>query len=86
MTYTETLANLYKIKFQHATITECDYAIRDIDATLKLYIHEDISHHYVAKLYAERDAILERKMVLSRKIRQATEVLEAWQQVVKTNT
>ena len=66
MYYSE-LAKLYKTKFSSATIQQCDFAISDIDQTLKLYPGCDTSHPYVEKLFCERDAALDRKMVLNRK-------------------
>jgi hypothetical protein len=45
----------------------CDYAISDIDTTLKLRTDKNMNDHYVQKLFCERDAALDRKMVLNRK-------------------
>lgn len=66
MYYSE-LSKLYKIKFSTYTLAMCDYAIADIDVTLKLHTDKSMDDHYVEKLFCERDAALDRKMVLNRK-------------------
>lgn len=53
-------------KVSHYTIAQCEYAIADIHSTLALY-DRDLSHPYVAKLYAELDAARDRRMVLQSK-------------------
>jgi hypothetical protein len=53
-------------KFKHYTLAQCEYAIADLHTTLALH-DGDLSHPYVAKLYAELDAARDRRMVLQSK-------------------
>lgn len=53
-------------KVSRYTLAQCDFAITDIHSTLALY-DRDLGHPYVAKLYAELDAVRDRKMVLQSK-------------------
>lgn len=53
-------------KVSHYTLAQCEYAIADINATLALY-DRDMGHPYVSKLYAELDAVRDRRMVLQSK-------------------
>ena len=62
------LCKTYKNKFKDATFEICNYAIVDIDATLKIRPDLSINDPYVVKLMCERDAALDRKMVLNRKV------------------
>ena len=62
------MSEMYRHKFSKATIYQCEYAIRDIDDTLKLHRDKDTSHPYVAKLFCERDAALDRKFFLKSKL------------------
>lgn len=57
---------MFQHKFKYATIEVCDYAIKDIDETLKLHTDKDTKDPYVEKLFCERDAALDRKMMLNR--------------------
>ena len=61
------MCKTYKNKFKDATFAICNYAIGDIDATLR--IRQDLTNDdpYVVKLLCERDAALDRKMELNRK-------------------
>ena len=65
MTYTE-MNRAAVAKVSRYTIAQCEYAITDIHATLALY-DRDLAHPYVAKLYAELDAVRDRRMVLQSK-------------------
>jgi len=65
MTYSE-MVSLYKNKFSKATVNQCNFAIKDIDETLKLHMDKDTSHPYVAKLFVERDAAIARKFNLAK--------------------
>lgn len=65
MNYSE-MSTLYKNKFAKSTYTECEFAIKDIDETLKLHPSYPPSP-YVTKLLCERDAALDRKMIIDRK-------------------
>ena len=65
MTYTE-LNRTATAKVSRYTLAQCEYAIADIHATLALH-DRDTSHPYVAKLYAELDAVRDRRMVLESK-------------------
>ena len=67
MNYSE-MCRMYRTKFAQSNLSECNYAIKDIDATLKHYPGETTDHPYVAKLFAERDAVLDRKMKLSKTV------------------
>lgn len=66
MNYSE-MSALYKNKFKDATYTECENAIRDIDETLVIHKDKDVKDPYVVKLLCERDAVLDRKMMINRK-------------------
>jgi hypothetical protein len=66
MNYSD-MSKLYKNKFSAASYDVCIGAIKDIDETLKLYPNETTDNHYISKLFCERDAALDRKMVLSKK-------------------
>jgi len=68
MTYTE-MNLLFANKFKHYTLTQCCHAIADISDTLALY-DRDMKHPYVAKLYAELDAVRDRQMALLKKGRE----------------
>ena len=65
MTYTE-LNRTATAKVSRYTLAQCEYAIADIHATLALQ-DGDLGHPYVAKLYAELDAVRDRRMVLESK-------------------
>jgi len=65
MTYTE-MNQIAANKFKHYTLTECCHAIADINDTLVLH-DRDMGHPYVAKLYAELDAVRDRQMELVKK-------------------
>ena len=53
-------------KVSRYTLAQCEFAIADIHATLALH-DRDLGHPYVAKLYAELDAVRDRRMVLQSK-------------------
>lgn len=58
MNYRETTA-LYSNKVRGYTASQCEFAIRDIHATIAL--HEgDLDHPYIQKLWAELDAVRDR--------------------------
>ena len=65
MNYSE-MSKMYKNKFAKATVAACEYAIRDIDATLKCHLDKDVKDPYVAKLFCERDAAIDRKWFLTK--------------------
>ena len=65
MTYTD-LNRAAVTKVSHYTIAQCEFALADILSTLALY-DCDLAHPYVAKLYAELDAVRDRRMVLQSK-------------------
>lgn len=76
MNYTDLNRNA-AAKVSHYTIAQCEYAIADIHSTLALY-DRDLSHLYVAKLYAELDAARDRRMVLqSKSLRQRRAIASA---------
>lgn len=60
------MSKLYKNKFKDASISVCNYAIKDIDETLALHKDKDTSHPYVAKLFCERDAAIDRKYFIQK--------------------
>ena len=60
------MQKLYRNKFKDVTIDQCEFAIRDIDATLKLHRDRDTSHPYIAKLFCERDEAIDRKFKLQK--------------------
>ena len=65
MTYTD-LNRAAVTKVSGYTLAQCEFAIADILSTLALY-DRDLAHPYVAKLYAELDAVRDRRMVLQSK-------------------
>ena len=65
MTYTD-LNRAAVTKVSHYTLAQCEFALADILSTLALY-DRDLAHPYVAKLYAELDAVRDRRMVLQSK-------------------
>jgi hypothetical protein len=65
MTYTD-LNRIATDKVSRYTLAQCEFAIADIHATLALH-ERDLGHPYVAKLYAELDAVRDRRMVLQSK-------------------
>jgi hypothetical protein len=65
MTYTD-LNRTAVNKVSGYTLAQCEFAIADIHSTLALY-DRDMSHPYVSKLYAELDAVRDRRMVLQSK-------------------
>ena len=65
MTYAD-LNRIATDKVSRYTLAQCEYAIADIHTTLALH-DGDLSHPYVAKLYAELDAARDRRMVLQSK-------------------
>ena len=65
MTYTD-INRAAVTKVSHYTLAQCEFAIADIHSTLALY-DRDMGHPYVAKLYAELDAVRDRRMVLQSK-------------------
>ena len=65
MNYTE-LNRTATAKVSRYTIAQCEFAIADIHATLALH-DRDLGHPYVAKLYAELDAVRDRRMLLQSK-------------------
>jgi len=71
MTYSE-LAKSFKNKFSEYGIVECNAAIKDIDETLKINAYKDMSDPYIIKLFCERDAALDRKMVLQKHYHKAS--------------
>ena len=62
------MMNTYEYKFSTYSLYQVDRAIRDIDATLSLYRDRPTSDPYVAKLFCERDAALDRKFALKSRI------------------
>lgn len=54
------LMRLFTIKANTYTAHQCRHAIRDIDSALALHKDKDTLHPYVAKLFLERDAMVER--------------------------
>lgn len=76
MTYTDLNRNA-AAKVSRYTLAQCEYAIADIHATLALH-DRDLGHPYVAKLYAELDAVRDRRMVLqSKTLRQRRAIASA---------
>lgn len=57
----------FKNKFKNASIDTCNSAIFDIDETLRIRKDLPNTDPYIVKLFAERDACLDRKMELNRK-------------------
>jgi len=78
MNYTELNRNATH-KVSRYTLAHCDYAIADIHATLAVTPYgDDMGHPYVAKLYAELDAVRDRRMVLqSKTLRQRRAIASA---------
>lgn len=60
------MQKMYRNKFKDVTIAQCEFAIRDIDETLKLHRDKDTSHPYIAKLFCERDEAIDRKFKLQK--------------------
>lgn len=76
MNYTD-LNRTAAAKVSRYTIAQCEFAIADIHATLALH-DRDLGHPYVAKLYAELDAVRDRRMVLqSKTLRQRRAIASA---------
>ena len=76
MTYTD-LNRAAVTKVSGYTLAQCDFATADIHATLALH-DDDLSNHYVTKLYAELDAVRDRRMVLqSKTLRQRRAIASA---------
>jgi len=76
MTYTD-LNRAAVTKVSGYTIAQCDFATADIHATLALH-GDDLSNPYVTKLYAELDAVRDRRMVLqSKTLRQRRAIASA---------
>ena len=76
MTYTD-LNRAAVTKVSGYTLAQCDFATADIHATLALH-GDDLSNHYVTKLYAELDAVRDRRMVLqSKTLRQRRAIASA---------
>lgn len=71
MTYSD-LTALCRNKFKGYTLNQCHYAIRDICDTLRQH-PADMNDPYVVKLYAELDAVRDRRDALSEKEREAVE-------------
>jgi hypothetical protein len=69
MTYTE-LTAVCRNKFKGYTLNQCHHAMRDIHDTLQLH-PADMGNHYVIKLYAELDAVRDRRDALSKGEREA---------------
>jgi len=69
MTYTEMTA-LYRNKVRGYTLNQCHHAVRDIHDTLRLH-PADMGNPYVIKLYAELDAVRDRRDALSKGEREA---------------
>jgi hypothetical protein len=67
MTYTDLNRNAVN-KVSGYTLAQCEYAIADIHATLAVTPYgDDMAHPYTAKLYAELDAVRDRRMILQSK-------------------
>lgn len=60
------LMRLFTIKANKYTAHQCILAIRDIDSTLSMHRDKDTAHPYVAKLFLERDAMIERLYKLTK--------------------
>jgi hypothetical protein len=69
MTYSE-LTAMCRNKFKGYTLNECHFAMRDIYDTLR-FVSRDMSDPYVVKLYAELDAVRDRRDALSKGEREA---------------
>jgi hypothetical protein len=69
MTYTE-LTAVCRNKFKGYTLNQCHHAVRDIHDTLQLH-PADMANPYVIKLYAELDAVRDRRDALSKGEREA---------------
>ena len=52
---------LFKNKFKDYTIAQCNFAINDIDETLSIWKHDDMTNPYVLKLVLEREEAINRK-------------------------
>jgi hypothetical protein len=62
------LTRIAAAKVSRYTLAQCEYAIADIHATLAVTPYgDDMAHPYVTKLYAELDAVRDRRMVLQSK-------------------
>ena len=57
-------------KFKGYTLNQCHFAVRDIHDTLRLH-PADMNNQYVVKLYAELDAVRDRRDALSKGEREA---------------
>lgn len=57
-------------KFKGYTLNQCHFALRDIHDTLQLH-PADMGNPYVVKLYAELDAVRDRRDALSKGEREA---------------
>jgi hypothetical protein len=66
MTYTE-MTTLYRNKARGYTADQCEFAVRDIHETLRLYFGDHMDNPYVVKLYCELDAVRDRLAHLQRK-------------------
>lgn len=60
------MSKLFKNKFKDASISVCNFAIKDIDETLALHRDKDTSDSYIMKLFCERDAAIDRKYFLQK--------------------
>ena len=65
MTYSE-INRAAADKFKHYTLAQCEHAISDINETIDIF-GDDMTDCYVIKLYAELDAVRDRRMVLQSK-------------------
>ena len=69
MNYSDMTA-LYRNKVRGYTLNQCHFALRDIHDTLHLH-PADMGNPYVVKLYAELDAVRDRRDALSKSERDA---------------
>lgn len=60
------MSAMFRNKFKNAPISICNHAITDIDETLVLFKGRPMSDPYVAKLWCERDAAIDRKYYLQK--------------------
>jgi hypothetical protein len=62
------MMKLFAVKAKGYTTTQCRNAVADIDATLALYKpwqgQDHLNKEYIKKLYAERDAMLDKLYLL----------------------
>jgi len=61
-----TLYEQFKHKHRNADLATVQHALRDVAATLDLHIDKPLDHPYTGKLWAEWDALIERKVELTR--------------------